>query len=70
MITLADCEALDAQHDSAQALGRRFAAGEPDTLYFDANSIGPMPLDAPARMAAVLDQGLRLEHRAGVAAKP
>lgn len=63
MITLADCEALDAQHDSAQALGRRFAAGEPDTLYFDANSIGPMPLDAPARMAAVLDQGWRLARR-------
>ena len=54
---------FDAQGTLWPDLRRRFAPGAPDTLYFDANSIGPMPLDAPARMLAVLDQGWRLDRR-------
>lgn len=41
----------------------RFAAGAPDVLYFDASSIGPMPADAPARMATLLDAGWRVARR-------
>ena len=63
MLTHDDCAHLDAQADSPHALRLRFAAGAPDTLYFDANSIGPMPADAPARIAAVIEQGWRLARR-------
>ena len=67
MLTLDDCAQLDAQaeaqHGMLPALRLRFAPGAPDTLYFDANSIGPMPVDAPARMAAVLEQGWRVARR-------
>ena len=56
MLTHDDCARLDAQADSPHALRLRFAAGAPDTLYFDANSIGPMPADAPARIAAVIER--------------
>ena len=62
-LTLEDCMRLDADADAAAALRQRFAPGAPGTLYFDANSIGPMPLDAPARVAAVLEQGWRVARR-------
>jgi kynureninase len=62
-LTLDDCERLDAASDAPAALRRRFAPGAADTLYFDANSIGPMPLDAPARVAAVMEQGWRIARR-------
>jgi len=42
-----------------------FAPGPEGTLYFDANSIGPMPVDAPARMQQVLDAGWRQARRRG-----
>jgi kynureninase len=44
-------------------LRHRFAPGAPGTLYFDASSIGPMPLDAPARVQQVLEQGWRVARR-------
>ncbi len=42
-----------------------FAHGAPGTLYFDANSIGPMPLDAPERVRRLLDEGWRIARRRG-----
>lgn len=65
MLTAASCAALDAQPDANAALAARFAAGGPGTIYLDANSIGPMPADAPERVAALLDQGWRLARRRG-----
>jgi len=59
----AGCEALDAEPGALDALRERFAAGTPGTLYFDANSIGPMPADAPDRIARVLDAGWRIARR-------
>ena len=49
MTTRFDCEALDAR-DPLRDLAGRFAPGEPGTLYFDANSIGAMPVDVPERI--------------------
>ena len=66
MLDAAACGQLDttAAHAAAfDALRRRFAPGAPGTVYLDANSIGPMPADAPARMQAVLDAGWRVARR-------
>lgn len=64
---LARCEALDRELDAADSVGaalrQRFAEGPAGTLYFDANSIGPMPVDAPARMQRLLDEGWRIARR-------
>lgn len=57
------CAALDAAPGPLDGFASRFAAGPPGTLYFDANSIGPMPADAPARMQRVLDEGWRTQRR-------
>ena len=51
----------DARH--IDALRRHLAPGEDGVVYFDANSIGPMPVSAPARVNAVLDQGWRRARR-------
>lgn len=61
------CLRLDADSDATafETLRARLAVGEPGTIYLDANSIGPMPVDVPARMAHVLDQGWRLARRRG-----
>jgi kynureninase len=69
-LTLRDCLALDADDAApvAASLGgmrERFAPGDADTLYFDANSIGPMPADAPARMQALLQEGWAGARRRG-----
>lgn len=63
MLTLDDCARLDRAGDDPGALRARFAAGAPGVLYFDANSIGPMPADAPARVAAILNEGWRVARR-------
>ncbi|MBL8691862.1 MAG: kynureninase [Rhodospirillaceae bacterium] len=62
MTTRADCEALDAK-DPLRELADRFAPGEPGTLYFDANSIGAMPVDVPARIEAHLKEWRNLRRR-------
>jgi kynureninase len=49
--------------DPFAALRARFAPGAPGVLYFDANSIGPMPADAPQRVARLLDEGWRVARR-------
>ncbi|MBI1778427.1 MAG: aminotransferase class V-fold PLP-dependent enzyme [Proteobacteria bacterium] len=61
-LTRSDCEALDAA-DPLAALSRRFAAGEAGTLYFDANSVGAMPVDAPARVDRILEEWRNLRRR-------
>ena len=63
-LSLADCIARDADAPLAP-LRARFAPGSADTLYFDANSIGPMPADAPARVQALLQQGWAEARRRG-----
>lgn len=63
MLDAAACAALDALPDANAALAARFAPGEPGTIYLDANSIGPMPVDAPDRVAALLDRGWRAARR-------
>ena len=57
---MTDPSLLDAK---AAALRARFAPGDPGVLYFDASSIGPMPLDAPERMRRALDDGWRAGRR-------
>jgi kynureninase len=56
-------DAAAAHAASFDALRRRFAPGAAGTVYLDANSIGPMPADAPARMQAVMDAGWRVARR-------
>lgn len=69
MIDRNDCEALDHSTDrtgdSLAGFSARFASGTPGTLYFDANSVGPMPLAAPERVGRALDQGWRVARRRG-----
>ncbi len=62
-LTLQACADLDARPHPLSAFAEHFAPGAPDTLYFDANSIGPMPLDAPRRVQALLEQGWRIARR-------
>jgi len=62
MLDLIACQRLDAA-DPLRVFRDRFAPADPGTLYFDANSIGAMPKDAPARLAAVLEQGWRVQRR-------
>lgn len=67
-LTLADCMQLDAHeagHIGLAPMGKRFAPGTPGTLYFDANSIGPMPDTAPQKMQAVLQEGWAKARRRG-----
>lgn len=58
------CRALDAR-DPLARLRPRFAPGEPDTIYLDGNSIGPMPADVPRRVERLLAQGWRDARRRG-----
>ncbi len=64
-IAEADCLALDQQPDPLDFVSAGFAPGAPDTIYLDANSIGPMPLAAPACLAALLEDGWRRDRRRG-----
>ena len=67
-LTLSDCIARDDGPPVAASLNGlrgRFAPGAPHTLYLDANSIGPMPADVPARMQAVLAEGWAGARRRG-----
>lgn len=67
-LTLADCIRLDADDLDQVSLakaGKCFAPGTPGTLYFDANSIGPMPRTAPLKMQTVLQEGWANARRRG-----
>jgi kynureninase len=57
-----ECKALDAA-DPFAAVVAQFAPGEPGVLYFDANSIGAMPLGAERAMARLGEQWRRLRRR-------
>lgn len=64
------CERLDEAaatpaQQALQALRGRFAAGPEATVHLDANSIGPMPADAPERLQRLLDEGWRVQRRRG-----
>lgn len=52
-IDLEHCKELDAA-DPMAGLGERFVAGEEGTIYLDANSLGPLPAAAPARLEAAV----------------
>ena len=59
-LSLADCihlDAADPAHTDLAAAAECFDPGTPGTLYFDANSIGPMPRSAPQKMQSVLHAG-------------
>lgn len=65
MLTAESVAARDAHADANTPLAARFAPGAAGVIYLDANSIGPMPADAPARVAALLEQGWRVARRRG-----
>ncbi len=68
LLNAQDCAALDRTPSALADFDvwrSAFASGPEGTLYFDANSIGPMPVDAPARMQQVLDAGWRQARRRG-----
>ncbi len=52
-IDLEYCKDLDAA-DPMAGLRDRFEAGEEGTIYLDANSLGPLPADAPARLEGAI----------------
>lgn len=54
MITLADCDALDAT-DPLAALRAQFVPAPPGMIFLDGNSVGAMPNTAPERMARALN---------------
>ena len=62
MLSRHDCETADRDDPIAQAR-HAFAPGDPGTLYFDANSIGPMPLAARDAASRVLDEWRALRRR-------
>ena len=67
-LTLADCIRLDADDLDQVSLakaGKCFDPGTPGTIYFDANSIGPMPRTAPLKMQTVLQEGWANARRRG-----
>ncbi len=61
----ADCEALDRIGLAGLPASGAFAPGAPGTIHLDANSIGPMPASAPARLTALLEAGWRIRRRRG-----
>lgn len=61
-MTREECLARD-RADPLAGLAARFAPGAEGTLYFDANSVGAMPIAAPAAMAAMLDEWRHLRRR-------
>ena len=64
MLRMTDRPGTGAGREADDAAWRaRFAAGAPGVLYFDASSIGPMPVDAPARVVSLFDQGWRVARR-------
>jgi kynureninase len=60
--TRRDCEALDAA-DPLGEIRARFAPGDAHTLYFDANSVGAMPLAAPRQLDRLIGEWQHLRRR-------
>jgi kynureninase len=56
MITEQECLALD-EADPLRPVRERFTAAEDGTIYLDANSMGAMPKDVPARLERLCREG-------------
>ena len=61
-LSRAECEGLDAR-DPLAAVADEFPPGDPGWLYFDANSIGAMPIAAHRALGRVADEWRRLRRR-------
>ncbi|MGH8797485.1 MAG: kynureninase, partial [Caldimonas sp.] len=61
MLSRLECEAAD-RTDPLAGARDAFAPGADGTLYFDANSVGAMPLRAQAAMARIADEWRRLRR--------
>ncbi|MGI9434986.1 MAG: kynureninase [Geminicoccaceae bacterium] len=64
MITERDCETID-DADPLRPIRERFAQAESGTIYLDANSMGAMPKDVPARVAKLCHEGWVKARRSG-----
>ena len=62
MLTLADCQALDAA-DPLAAVREQFEPPPPGRICLDGNSLGAMPRDAPARLMQALRDEWSAERR-------
>ena len=62
MLSRLECEAAD-RADPLAGARDAFVPGADGTLYFDANSVGAMPLRAQAAMARIADEWRRLRRR-------
>ncbi|MFL5124554.1 MAG: kynureninase, partial [Microvirga sp.] len=60
-LSRADCESLD-ERDPLAHIADEFPPGEPGWLYFDANSIGAMPIGAHRAMGRIIDEWRRLRR--------
>src|SRR5438067_8063882 len=61
-LSRAECESLDTR-DPLGHIADEFPPGEPGWLYFDANSIGAMPIGAHRAMSRITDEWRRLRRR-------
>lgn len=64
MITEQDCRARD-EADPLHSIRDRFAKAESGTIYLDANSMGAMPKDVPARLERLCREGWVEARRRG-----
>ena len=61
-VSRAECESLDVR-DPLAHVADEFVPGEPGWLYFDANSIGAMPIGAHRAVGRLVDDWRRLRRR-------
>ncbi|MGI9489290.1 MAG: aminotransferase class V-fold PLP-dependent enzyme [Geminicoccaceae bacterium] len=64
MITERDCQAMD-EADPLYPISDRFAKASGDKIYLDANSMGAMPKDVPARLEHLCREGWVEARRSG-----
>lgn len=64
MITERDCQAMD-EADPLHPIRDRFAKAKSEKIYLDANSMGAMPRDVPARLERLCQDGWVEARRSG-----